>query len=182
MDDINLFDLREDLNRQGVLLCLNGPFSHGVIEEFGKAVRTYLENEDVKKSSLSDVFSVYVEQTQNVHNYFAQADIPDSERQRICASVVMIGKVGEKHVVGSGNFVKERDTQPLVARLEQLRGLDKAGLKALFKEQIRKELPAVSVGAGLGLIDMARKASEPLRYSMRKIDEQFSFFSLRVLL
>lgn len=66
--------------------------------------------------------------------------------------------------------------------LEKLRGLDKAGLKAVYKEQSRKPREAGASGAGLGLIDMARKATRPLEYSLRAVDDTYFFFSLEVQL
>jgi len=38
-----------------------------------------------------------------------------------------------------------------------------------------------SKGAGLGLIEMARKGSEPIEYSFLSIDDNFSFFTISVV-
>ena len=46
-----------------------------------------------------------------------------------------IGRQGEQYVVVSGNVIDLADVSPLVAKIEQLRTLDAAGLKALYKEQ-----------------------------------------------
>ena len=45
---------------------------------------------------------------------------------------------------------------------------------------MRKPKSESATGAGLGLIDMARKATAPLEYSLHAIDDGLSFFSLRV--
>ncbi|ALG72508.1 hypothetical protein VY88_32875 [Azospirillum thiophilum] len=176
-----LFNLQELLSRQKLLICFSGPFSHSVIEELGKAVRNHLENERIEKSAIMDVFSVYVEQAQNVRNYTASRDmlgrpIPAN------SGIVVIGKDGDHYAVSSGNLVEADDVPGLSAMLERLRGLDKAGLKAAYKEQSRKPREAGASGAGLGLIDMARKATRPLDYSLRAVDERYFFFSLEVQL
>jgi hypothetical protein len=46
---------------------------------------------------------------------------------------------------------------------------------------MKKDVLPDSMGAGVGLIEMARKASRPLEYSVEKIDDKFSFFELRVI-
>ncbi|WP_042695872.1 DUF6272 family protein, partial [Azospirillum sp. B506] len=74
------------------------------------------------------------------------------------------------------------DVPGLSAMLDRLRGQDKAGLKAIYKEQSRKPREAGASGAGLGLIDMARKATRPLEYSLRPVDDAYYFFSLEVQL
>jgi hypothetical protein len=175
-----LFDLRQMLSDQGILISFNGPFSHSIIEELGKAVKHYLETEDVRKSAMMDVFSVYIEATQNVRNYGARSDFDESIRTRVGSGIIVIGKEGEAYVVRSGNLVRAEDGALLMARLEELSGMDKAALKARYKEQMRREVPEGGHGAGLGLIDMARKASAPLEYSLIPERDGYAFFSLGV--
>ena len=179
MKGTDLFNLQGILSQQKLLICFSGPFSHSVIEELGKAVRNHLEQERIEKSAIMDVFSVYVEQAQNVRNYTTSREaagrpIPAN------SGIVVIAKDGDHYIVSSGNLVETADVPGLSASLDRLRGLDKAGLKAAYKEQSRKPRYAGAGGAGLGLIDMARKASRPLEYSVRVVDSQYFFFSLEV--
>ena len=175
-----LFDLRRVLSDQGILISFNGPFSHSIIEELGKAVKHYLETEAVRKSAMMDVFSVYIEATQNVRNYAAQPDLDEATRAKVGSGIIVIAKEGEHYLISSGNLIREADGQALAADLDALALLDKAGLKALYKEQLRREIPEGARGAGLGLIDMARKAAAPLAYNLVPDGEGFVFFSLCV--
>nr|WP_319240414.1 DUF6272 family protein [uncultured Propionivibrio sp.] len=51
--------------------------------------------------------------------------------------------------------------------------------KAAYKTQLRRPREAgASSGAGLGLIDVARKSSLPLKATLSEIDENRAFFSL----
>ncbi|HAS51405.1 MAG TPA: hypothetical protein DCS21_06545, partial [Gammaproteobacteria bacterium] len=101
--------------------------------------------------------------------------------ERIAHSgIVVIARDGEHYVISSGNLMAQADAAPLVARLEQLRALDKAALKALHKERLRQPLSDAG-GAGLRLIEMARKAAIPLQYALTTPDE-YVFFTLRVVL
>lgn len=175
-----LFDLRQMLSEQGILISFNGPFSHSIIEELGKAVKHYLETEEASKSAMMDVFSVYIEATQNVRNYAARGDFDETVRARVGSGIIVIGKEGDAYVVRSGNLVRSQDGEALVACLAELGGLDKAALKARYKEQMRREVPEGRQGAGLGLIDMARKASAPLEFSLIPERDGYAFFSLGV--
>ena len=102
----NLHDLRGTLSSQGALICFNGPFIHSIIEELGKAVRKYLETEEVQKSALMDVFSVYIEATQNVANYANRGEWREDERLKLNAGIIVIGRDGDRYVVQSGNPVR----------------------------------------------------------------------------
>jgi ribosomal protein L16/L10AE len=71
----------------------------------------------------------------------------------------------------------------LQAAVQALAGLDKAALKVRYKEQLRRPRDEqASSGAGLGLIDIARKASEPLEATLREVDAARSFISLRAVI
>jgi hypothetical protein len=177
----NLHELRQTLTSQGALICFNGPFSHSIIEELGKAVKKYLEAEEMQKSALMDVFSVYIEATQNVSNYANREAWREPERTLLNTGIVVIGRQGDRYAVQSGNPVRPEDGEALRQRLERLIALDKPGLKALYKEQMRNKLGPASSGAGLGLIDMARKARAPLEYALVPDQEGLTFFSLKVL-
>ena len=179
MKKFDLYDLKQTVNRHGVLISFAGPFSHGIIEELGQAVTRYLEAEAVTKASLTDVFSVFIEQTQNVRNYAVKMEAEGITDHDFNSGIVTIGRSNQHHVVCSGNFARKSDMPSLVAQVNQLHGLDKKELKALYKQQLRTTRNP-GEGGGLGLIDMARKASEPLEYDIYELDEQYCFFSLCV--
>ena len=72
------------------------------------------------------------------------------------------------------------DGQTLITRVAALALLDKAQLKAAYKEQLRKPREATaSTGAGLGLLDIARRSSAPLAASLTELTEKRAFLSLR---
>lgn len=181
MKPLDLARLQQELSDQGILMSFSGPFSHSIIEELGKAVKNHLENAQVTRSALMDVFAVYIEQAQNVRNYIARWERHSDQARLENSGIVVIAREEARYVVSSGNLLSRADAPALAARLERLRALDKAGLKALHKEQMRQPLTEEG-GAGLGLTEMARKASEPLEHMLRAVDDQYLFFSLRVVI
>lgn len=65
---LDLFALREEFNRQQIMLCFNGPISRSLIEEIGNALREYLKADHAAPSAAMDVFAVYIEMTQNIRH------------------------------------------------------------------------------------------------------------------
>lgn len=177
MKKFDLYNLKQTVNQHGVLISFAGPFSHGIIEELGQAVTRYLEAQALTKASLMDVFSVFIEQAQNVRNYAANREAEGNSDLDFNSGIVTIGRNDSHHVVCSGNFIKKSDVAPLTAKLDVLHGLDRQELKVLFKKQLREERQP-DQGGGLGLIDMSRKSTLPLEYEVRDLDENYCFFSL----
>lgn len=179
MTNLDLFEIKKSFQRDGTLICFAGPFSHSIIEELGNAVRRYLETEQVGKASMMDVFSIFIEQTQNVRNYAVSKAAAGDANPDYSHGIVVIGKSAAHYLISAGNLVETGDVGECVALIEHMRSLDKAALKALYKERLRIAPTAGKSGAGLGLIDMARKSALPLEYHLRRIDDRYSFFSVR---
>lgn len=179
MNHIDLYELRETYNRENILLCFNGPFSQGLIEEIGLALRRHLQSESVTSSASIDVFAVYIELAQNIREYSLTQNYNDAQ----ASATIIVGRNQEgRYEVSAGNVVEPDDAGKLFERIQELASLDKAQLKAAYKMQLRKPRNE-NEGAGLGLIDLARKASMPISCGIQPIEtEQKAFVSIRVVI
>ena len=175
----NLFDLQQVLRSHGVLISFSGRFSQEIIEELGDAVKKYLETESISQTEIYNVFSIFIEQTQNIKNYCAKKNGGPAGERIANSAIVTIGKASTGHFVHAGNLIETDDAAGIRARLDQLSVMDKADLKKYYKELLKADVSSNSMGAGLGLTDMARKSSLPLEYTVVRIDEEFSFFTLK---
>jgi len=181
MNHADLYLLRETFNAKEMLLCFNGPFSQGLIEEIGSALKNYLQSEAASKSSALDVFAVYIEITQNIQQYAASRGYGEADAS---ATVVISREEAGRYVISAGNVVEPGDGEALAERISALAALDKAQLRAAYREQLRRPREGDgAAGAGLGLIDIARKASAPFTCALRPINAgQRFFFSLQVVI
>ena len=180
MPTIDLFELRNNYAMHDVLTCFNGPFSHGLIEEFGLALRQHLEQRSTERSALFDVFAVYVELAQNVRNYVITKGFVAGQPHNPDCAIITILWDGERFAVAAGNVVAQEDAAVLEARISELNGLDREQLRLRFKEQLRATRPVGSLGAGLGLLDIARRAVAPLAVTRTALSPEWEFFSILV--
>lgn len=179
MESVDLFEIRESFLRQRVLLSFNGSISRGLIEEIGNALKNYLESSQAEPSAAMDVFSVYIEMTQNIRHYSHSKGYLETESS---ATLVVSTQLDGRYVVSAGNLVEESDGKSLCERVTYLSGFDRAGLKALFKEQLKKPRNDKSNhSAGLGLLDIARKSIVPLQVELRPLAQGKAFFSIRAV-
>lgn len=172
--------IREIFARCHIVLSFNGPFSQSVIEELGEAIRHHLESQTQPQKRIVDVFSVYIEVTQNIRHY-AEANGSDAaDTARLNAGTVLVAREGEAYAVVSSNLVHKEHVAALGERIDEIIALDQAGLKAAYKERLRAPVADGATGAGLGLLQLARKTTRPLEYSFTEIDDRYSYFSLTV--
>ena len=170
MIESDLVSLRAEFSRRNVLVCFNGPISHGIIEEIGNAARRHLESDAV---AAHDVFAVYVEFSQNMKAYLQRRAFDSPERSLV---TILVSREGERYVVTAGNVVANEDLRPLLERIDALARMDRAALKVLHKQRLR-EGPSPSGGAGIGLIDVARR-STGLRYTTWPLDAGYTLFGI----
>lgn len=179
--DNNLLELQSTLRNNGILISFSGRFSQGIIEELGDAIRKHMEAEDRPKNDIYNVFGIFIEQTQNIKNYSSKKINTDIYTTIADSGIVSIGKLDSGYFIWSGNIIENCDKQVLQEKLERLTALDKTELKKLYKDKLRQQVDPDSIGAGIGLIDIARKASFPIEYSIKELDDRFSFFQIKVI-
>ncbi|MFW5694910.1 MAG: SiaB family protein kinase [Alkalispirochaeta sp.] len=171
MKPFDLYSLRTTFEEQGVMICFNGPFSHSVIEQLGEAVKKHLQSSETPRNRVTDVFSVFVEQAQNLKNYTAA--------RLDGIGTLAIARDADRYLVSSGNMILSEDGPALRSRLDKIIAADADTLKTMYKTRLRQPLEA-GAGAGLGFITMARTATDPIEYSILDSVGAHDFFTITV--
>jgi hypothetical protein len=179
---LNLYELYKNAKAKNIIFYYSGPIAHASIEGVAATLRKNLQYEGTDEITSNAVFSVFIEQVQNILNYSAEkfSDI-NSDDEDLRAGVVAIGYEEGFYCIYCGNKVYNQDIPKIKENIDSVRNLDKEHLKALYKERRRMEPPPSSKGAGLGLIEMARKAVKPIDYTFIPMDEEYSFFTIKVV-
>lgn len=94
--------------------------------------------------------------------------------------LLMLRSRGGAHEVVAMNTMAEGGLADLEQRLARLRGLDRAQLKDLFLRSLARTERTERGGAGLGLIEMARRSGHGLRHRLSPMDGGRAHFTLQV--
>jgi hypothetical protein len=107
---------------------------------------------------------------------------PAEHRQPAKANgVFVLGSVGKKYFLKSGNIMKNESVGLLKERIDHLNTLDPSGIRKFYKEKLRSEDANLeSKGAGIGLIEIARRASSKITYEFTPYEEGLTFFAMSV--
>lgn len=172
--------IREDLQGKGVIFAFSGYVSETVLFALGEALKHKLEAEATDSNITKKVFSVFVEQVQNIIRYSAERiDTPEhSSAADLSAGLVMVGNEFGRFFVVCGNIMPQSEERPLRHRLQHLATLDKESLREYYRQQLR-EPEGSAKGGNIGLIEIARRASEPLQFDFLPVSQGQSFFCLK---
>jgi Family of unknown function (DUF6272) len=181
-----LMDTRATLHQHGVIFAYSGYVTEPVLSGVGEALKQKLTIDDADTKTLRSVFAIFVEQMQNIIRYSAEKARPSpppisagNALMEISYGILTIGKEGDEYVVCAGNLVARSDVERLRARLNRIKDMNKEELKALYKEQLRAEPEAGSKGAGLGFMEIARRATKPIEFDFADVDSTYAFFALK---
>ncbi|MEO5327337.1 MAG: SiaB family protein kinase [Magnetococcus sp. THC-1_WYH] len=172
--------IRQVLHDEGVIFCYSGYMTEAILSGLGQAIKQKLAMEALDVKTIRGVFSVFVEQMQNVIRYSAEREPDDAPEESVLSyGLLTVGHDAENYFVTCGNKVQKKDVERLNSQLDMIKKLDHDGLKTLYKQILRGEVPEGSKGAGVGFVDIAKKASRPIEFDFLNLDGDYAYFSLK---
>lgn len=178
----HLYEFYEELKREGVILCFSGPTSQSVVEGIGRTLKRKMELEEAATTTIQRVFALFVEQMQNIVHYSSEKTPPGCEDGcELRHGVLVMGRNEGRFYVICGNKVQTEQCERMLVQLRHLQSLSREELKEHYRRMRREETPQDSKGAGLGFIEMFRRASEPLEFHVAPVDAENVFFSIKAV-
>jgi hypothetical protein len=176
-----LYDFRAVLQQQGIMFAYSGYVTEPVLHGVGEALKRQLEIQDADTKTVRSVFAIFVEQMQNMIRYSAERLDPSADHEALLElryGVLTIGQENGGYVVHAGNLIHRDDVGRMRDRLSALSAMDKEQLKVAYKEQLKTGPDEHSKGAGIGFIEIARRASKPIEFEFMDVDGEYAFFAL----
>ena len=176
----DMYTFRDELAQKGIIFCYSGYITEEILSGIGGALKTKLTMENEDRVRARTLFAVFVEQVQNVIRYSAERISDDDiNDEALRYGVLVVGKKDDKYFVSCSNLIAQADVERLNTNLLAIQKLDPDGLKALFKQTLKGETPDGSKGAGVGFVDIARKAAHGFDFDFAKVDDTHSYFCLK---
>jgi len=176
---INLFKLKKQLGEQGITFCYSGPVSKDLMNEISEVFEQKMKMEDVNRSTVGKVFSMIVEQIENIMKYSDEIITDATLQKELRVGIIVIGRCeDDMFFVMTGNIIHNHKVGKMMNKLTTIQQMNQIELKQYYKQQRRKDPDKDSKGAGLGFIELARRSSCPIEFNFEKIDEKASFFTI----
>ncbi|MBU3695008.1 MAG: hypothetical protein FGM40_09310 [Rhodocyclaceae bacterium] len=174
------FLFRGELQCRDIISAYSGPVTDDLLSGFGNAMRAKLELDETDRRVARSMFSVLVEQVQNIIRYSSEVqfagndDAPAAPESRLPHELrfglVLVGKRGDgTHFVSCSNLVDDGQVGQLDGAIGKLRGLDRKTLGSMMKDALRREPPEGSRGASVGWITVVREATGGFDYGFYPI-------------
>lgn len=171
---INELSLFEGLQREDLVYVYRGVFSQLITDSIIALTENNLTSVGESQKLKKRVFSIMVECLQNItrHQYIDGREDLTADQ----SGMFIICNRDKSYQMTSGNVVNNDAIPHLKCLLDKVNSLDKDSLKEYYKKVLEDGSISSKGGAGLGLIEMARKSGNKLFYTFEQIDELISYF------
>ena len=176
-----VIDFSKIMNNERIILSYDGIVSQDILMAFTTLTERRLSQNEANKKVKKIVYHVMVEFLQNIVKHTDSEVIEmdnDQKGQFMKSGIFIVGKKKDHYFVSSGNLILNSKIDRMIYILENLNRMDQDGLNELYKYTLKDTSISERGGAGLGLIDIARKSEAPFNYYFEKVNEEFSFFIL----
>lgn len=167
-----VYDLHCLLKESDFSYVYNGAFTQALSDRIlsfaESAVDSHAESTKVKKK----LYFVMVESLQNV----ARHSEVTPEVEQGASSFFIIQSLNKDYYLTSANTIQKTEIESLRSKLEHVNSLDKDALKTYSNDILTQGTFSEKGGAGLGLVEMARKSGNKLAFDFSDINAAISYF------
>jgi len=153
-----------------------GTFSQDLINSLVVRNEELMKSSGDKKAIVKRAFSILIEGLQNIRIHGGVDNIGDQ------TSFLIVAKEAERYCLNFGNLVENSIINLVVSQIEKLNLMNSEEVKELYTSVLTESGFSEKGGAGLGFITIKMKSNTKLNYDILPINDQFSLFSLEILL
>lgn len=168
--------LEKLLQEDGVVFLTYGGFlNQSIIAGMTDALEHRVKRNDLSVTISINIFTVFIELSQNMMKYCTSKELIDQNFD--ARGLIVVGKETdtESYYIISRNMVNTEDIKPIKDSLEAINGLDKDGLRKLYRELRRSGCGKHEKGAGIGFIEIARRCDK-IEYDFIPVSDEKKYF------
>ncbi|MCI5055207.1 MAG: SiaB family protein kinase [Flavobacteriales bacterium] len=173
----SLYWFYQKLKEDNLCFIYQGDFSDNMTEKMISMSEGNLDHVKEMSKMKRKISFLMAESFQNVIRHGSEMAAANDNK-----GLFLARNIGNTFFINSANLILNDEIPGLEKKLNQINNLDKDQLKSYYLDVLSNTEISQKGGAGLGLIEMARKSSQKLEFDFEKIDEKISYFYLGIKL
>ncbi|UKN01616.1 SiaB family protein kinase [Paracrocinitomix mangrovi] len=171
-------ELHKVLLKKDIILVYEGEVDQSITKAFTSLVERHLSGTDQSFTLKKRVYHVIVECLQNICKH--SDNMLTGESLSPGEGVFVVARDEENYLVISGNAVYKDRMEDLIEQINYINSLDLPELKKYYKVQLKESRLSQKAGAGLGLIDIAKKTERKIQFIVEPVNDQVDFFIMKL--
>jgi len=180
MDIDHIYSFYKHFRADNMTLIYRGDFNDDITDKLINLNEYHIDSKTGLTKIKNTVSFLMAECFQNIIRHGDDV-VPVSDTP-LGTSMFMTRNIKDAYYITSTNLVENERIPFLESHLSKINSMSKDELKTLYREILYEGEVTGKGGAGLGLIEMARKSGEKLDYCFERVDDNSSFFYLQIKL
>ncbi len=173
------YDKFRKMNGDNIMLSFKGEITSEIISMVLQIAENKLEAVDEKGSTKRKIFNILVECLQNLYHH-AAIDTTNNKKTSQKIALLELWFENNYYYILTANYIKNENVANVKNKLDKINSLSKEELRDFYREILDNDQISEKGGAGLGMIDIARKSGEKLEYNINKVNDELSFIDFKV--
>ncbi|MDA3890104.1 MAG: SiaB family protein kinase [Salinivirgaceae bacterium] len=167
--------LFEGMQKNNLNYIYRGVFSQNITDGILSLTEANLEKVGEDSKIKKRVFTIMVEGLQNITRHQEIEEETDTNSE---TGIFLIQNIDKRYFITTGNPILKKNISNLTDQLNKINSLNPDELKQYYKNVLNDNIISDKGGAGLGLIEMARKSGNKLVYDFVDLSTNYSYFYL----
>ena len=163
--------IRDKMMKERLLFVYRGIVTNENCVPLLMLLEKEMENSEFGFVGRKRLFMFVLESLQNVSKH-------SIESQHAHMSLVVYSKTDDGYTVTTGNVLPSSSLIDLKGKLDEINNLDTKDIRNVYRQMLSTAELSNKGGAGLGLVEMAKKSGNKLDYDFVTIDDEYSYFIL----
>ncbi len=163
--------MRNKMQREHLMFVYRGLVTSSNSVPLLMLIEREMENAEYGLVGRKRLFMFVVESLQNVSKHSDHQELTEM-------SLVVYSKADGGYTVTTGNVISSDQVEDLKKRLEEINSLKPEEIRTVYRQMLGNSALSSKGGAGLGLIEMAKKTGNKLDYDFLELNKKSSYFIL----
>lgn len=170
----SVLSLYDELTTNGIYIVYIGKFTQKITSMFSTMLEEELDKNSEDKKTRKRVYHAMVETMQNI-----QRHAEEYSSDVFSNGLFMIGKKEKIYYIITSNKISVMSKDKVSKAIDKVNECSREELNCMYKKQLKDGKIGEHGGAGLGLIDIARKTENKIEYLFLPINISEEYFVLK---
>jgi Family of unknown function (DUF6272) len=181
MPESSVYDLLKNMEESKIIFAYKGEMNAGLLEAVYSMMEKHMEDEQIPSGKKKKFFQILIESLQNVLHHRLNPEGKEFVDSGFTGFVIK-SHPNDAYSITTGNLMENSGVEALKKKLDYINSLPPQDLRAHYQKLLSESEFSGKGGAGLGIIELARKSGNKLNYEFTQVNELYSFFCLTIII
>lgn len=167
-------DIYKMMSEQKIILTYLGDITPEITNALLKAIKYDNDKFEEEIAVKKKVYKIIVECLENICRHSERVE------KKLSQSIFLLGKDDKNYYIITGNYIYGNQMEPIKSLIDSVNQMSKDEIKEKYREILAEGKISEKGGAGLGIIDIALKSDNQIKYDFIPMANDVSFYIFKV--